>query len=297
MLPTKHSTQIMDLINSVATRYLHSTAAQQKQLGTDETRTEHYIQFCQNQLGLDPKLADLPKPIQTIIAIIYLAYLTEDHTHFGFRVRYPTLKGYMDAMVKYVYPHTGRNILLEPNPNVSETFWQTHPLIERIYQDTKDWQGMPNCQDPTTKAMRDDLCKISKDDHPDSHNNDIINWSTIAAANRYRGKEWCQEKNTGKNLNFTLYDKPTAKFDNRIYACCKDDFEFKSRKANGFLNLQKAAATPYKNLASIRFRWRYQKNKNHGEKIKFQATPDNTDDCPCYVGHQIAQRFVRLKAP
>ena len=122
MLPTKHRTQIMDLINSVATRYLQATAAQQKQLGTDETRTEHYIQFCQNQLGLDPKLTDLQKPIQTIIAIIYLAYLTEGHTHFGFRVRYPTLKGYMDAMVKF-YPHTGRNILLEPNPNVSETFW------------------------------------------------------------------------------------------------------------------------------------------------------------------------------
>ena len=78
-------------------------------------------------------------------------------------------------MVKYVYPHTGRNILLEPNPNVSETFWETHPLIERIYQDTKDWQGMPNRQDPTTKAMRDYLREISKDKHPDSHNNAIIN--------------------------------------------------------------------------------------------------------------------------
>ena len=92
-------------------------------------------------------------------------------------------------MVKYVYPHTGRDILLEPNPNVSELFWKTHPLIDRIYQDTKNWQGMPNRQDPTTKAMRDYLRKISKDKHPDSHNNAIINWSTIAAANGYRGKE------------------------------------------------------------------------------------------------------------
>ena len=147
---------------------------------------------------MDPKLTNLQKPIQTIIAIIYLAYLTEGHTHFGFRVRYPTLKGYMDAMVKYVYPHTGRNILLEPNPNVFETFWETHPLIERIYQDTKDWQGTPNRQDPTTKAMRNYLREISKDEHPDSHNNAIINWSTIRAANGYNRKEWCQEKTQAK---------------------------------------------------------------------------------------------------
>merc|ERR1712115_460061 len=149
----------------------------------------------------------------------------------------------------------------------------------------------------TTKAMRDYLRKISKDKHPDSHNNAIINWSTIGAANGYRGKEWCQEKDPGEDLNFTLYDEPTAKFDNRIYACCEDDWEFKLRKTNGFISLRKAAATPYKDLKSIRFRWRYQKNKNHGEKIEFQATPENTDDCPCYAGHQIAQRFVRSKAP
>ena len=43
MLPTKHKSQIIDFINSVATRYLHATVAQQKQLGTGEIRTEHYI--------------------------------------------------------------------------------------------------------------------------------------------------------------------------------------------------------------------------------------------------------------
>ena len=104
-------------------------------------------------------------------------------------------------------------------------------------------------------------------------------------------------KNPGKDLNFTLYNKPSAKFDNKIYACCKEDFEFKWRITNKYLDLQRAATTPYKDLALICFRWRYQKNKNHGEKIEFQTTPGNTDYCPCYAGHQIAQRFVCLKAP
>lgn len=106
------------------------------------------------------------------------------------------------------------------------------------------------------------------------------NWSS----QRIPQKRMVSRKNPGKDLNFTLYNKLTAKFDNRIYACCEDDFEFKSRKTNDFLDLQKAATTPYKDLASIRFRWRYQKNKNHGEKSNFKplrtipttalATPD-----------------------
>ena len=82
--------------------------------------------------------------------------------------------------------------------NQTQTF-QKHSgkpnlLIERIYQDTKDWQGTPNRQDPTTKAMRNYLREISKDKHPESHTNAIINWNTIGAANGYRGKEWSQEK-------------------------------------------------------------------------------------------------------
>ena len=104
----------------------------------------------------------------------------------------------MDTMVNCVYQHTGRNILLEPNPNVTETFLKTHPLIERVYQDTKDWQGTPSCQDPTTKALRNYLREISKDKHPNSHINTIINWNTIGAANRYCRKEWCQEKTQEK---------------------------------------------------------------------------------------------------
>ena len=82
-----------------------------------------------------------------------------------------------------------------------------------------------------------------------------------------------------------------------MYTCCKEDFKFRTRKDGGFINQQKEASTPYKKLVYIQFQWRYQKNKNHGERIKFQAIPDNINNCPCYAAHQIAQRFVRLKAP
>lgn len=69
---------------------------------------------------MDPRLSDLTKPDQTIIAIIYLVHLIEGHTHHGFKVCYETLKGYVDAMSGYAHEFVGRDIRLEAKPNVPE---------------------------------------------------------------------------------------------------------------------------------------------------------------------------------
>ena len=100
--PPEQSAKITHLIHSIGKRYGAATESKQKQLGTHNTRVQHYIRFCTNVMGMDPRLSDLTEPDQTLIAIIYLAHLTEGHTHKGFRVRYETLKGYMDAMSAYV---------------------------------------------------------------------------------------------------------------------------------------------------------------------------------------------------
>ena len=81
---------------------------------------------------MDPKLTEFTPAMQTAIAIIYCAFLTEGHTINGYRVRYPTLKGYMDAMANYVEQSTGRDIRLQPLPGAPPYMWKLHPLIEAI---------------------------------------------------------------------------------------------------------------------------------------------------------------------
>lgn len=88
---------------------------------------------------LDPTLVDKLKPIQVLVALIYLSYLTEVNIHYIHRVWCETLKGYMELIAKYVHLHTGRDIDFQPNPNIPQTFWKLHFLITTIYKDTKEW--------------------------------------------------------------------------------------------------------------------------------------------------------------
>ena len=143
----------MDLLGAITSRYHLATNSQQKQFRTVHSRTKHYIEFCESQLELDPTLVQLTYPMQTAIAIIYCSYLTKGHTIQGYRVQYPTLKGYMDAMANYVKKFVGRDVRLQPHQGAPQYMWQTHPLIEAICKDTKEWQGIPNRQDPITHAM------------------------------------------------------------------------------------------------------------------------------------------------
>ena len=83
---------------------------------------------------------------QTDIAIIYLHKLTGGATLLGMQVRLSTLKGYMNAMAKWVETHVGRDIQYHPTQellNVPMEQWEHDSMFDNIYTDTKrgrEWQ-------------------------------------------------------------------------------------------------------------------------------------------------------------
>ena len=116
----------------------------------------HFIQFCCEELEVDPRLKQLTQSKQTDIAIIYLHKLTSGYTLLGMRIRLSTLKGYMNAMAKWVETHVGRDIRYHPTlalPDAPMEHWEHHPMFDNIYADTKAWEGITNRQDPVTKSM------------------------------------------------------------------------------------------------------------------------------------------------
>ena len=77
---------------------------------------------------------------QTDIAIIYLHKLTGGATLLGMQVRLSTLKGYMNAMAKWVETHVGRDIQYHPTQellNVPMEQWEHDSMFDNIYTDTK----------------------------------------------------------------------------------------------------------------------------------------------------------------
>ena len=235
------------------------------------------------------------KGMQTAIAVIYCNYIAKGHTIYGLKVRLPTLKGYMKAMAEYTSMFCNRDVTKQPNSTQHEVCWETHPKILAIYKDTKEWQGIPNRQDPLSFLMIEYLQQEAAAKHQDCMEDAIVNWTTLGASTGFRGKEWCQPKNPDDH-GFELYDKPSAKFDNRIYALCEEDMKFiKNNRARKILTLREAVKVPASELIAVRIRWRYQKNGNHGEEIEFQKSNDK-NKCALRAAYSIASRFVRLKA-
>ena len=62
---------------------------------------------------MDTPLTQLSNKDQSVIAIMYLDYLTQGHICYGYQVQYSTLKGYMDSMATWVQTHTGCDIFFE----------------------------------------------------------------------------------------------------------------------------------------------------------------------------------------
>ena len=147
------------MLNTITLRYQLSTNAQQKEHATTQTQTEHYLGFRATKLELDPKLEQLTLAMQTTIAIIYCAY------------------------------YVGRDVGIQPLPGVPQYIRKRQPLIDTIFKDTKEWQSMPNRQDPITHAMIESLREDAVGMYKHYHNSATADWCTLGESTGYIGKE------------------------------------------------------------------------------------------------------------
>ena len=121
----------------------------------------------------------------------------------------------MDAIAAWVKIHTSSDIRIKPDIKKPREQWQHHRMINIIYEDMKNWQGMAKRQDPITKSMITWLINsvIGKD--PDCLTHVIVNFLIMEIQTGWRGVEWAQPKDPTKH-GFYKYDKASSKFDNQI---------------------------------------------------------------------------------
>ena len=103
-------------------------------------------------------------------------------------------------------------------------------MLDTIYKDTKNWQGMTKRQDPITKSMIIWLVKSVTGKDPDCFTNTIIDFLIMGIQTGWRGIEWAQPKDPTKH-GFYEYEKSSSPFENRVYALCIENIRFKY--ANG----------------------------------------------------------------
>ena len=207
------------------------------------------------------------------------------------RIRLSTLKGYMNAMAKWVQTHVGRDIRYHPTtalPDAPSDYWEHHTMFQNIYADTKAWEGIPNRQDPVTKSMINYL--RSKISHPHSLTSALCDFGVCACQTGWRGIEWLQPVNPRRSgeLKFYEYDAASSKFTNLIYACCREDFRFKDKNGK---RIKDPFLVHIDKVTVCTVRWRFQKNLQHGQEIDFQASPNNPKWCFVQAVLRIIARF------
>ena len=293
LLPPQSIAKIAHIKSSIGKRYISISRSKQKQLETNCSRTIHYIRFCCEVLGMDPRLTQLTTSKQTDIAIVYLHQLTSGYTLMGMRIQLSTLKDYMNAMAKWVETHVGRDIRYHPTvafPDAFMTHWETHPMFKNIYADTKAWQGISNRQGPVTKSMINYLGSLVVGKKSHSLICALINFAVCVCQTGWRGIEWLQPVNPRRSgiLRFYEYNNTTSKFENIIYACCIEDFNFKHKCGKRIKDL---LLIPIPEVAVYIVCLQFQKNLQHGQEIDFQASPKDPEWCFVRAVLRIITRF------
>ena len=240
---------------------------------------------------MDPWLTLLTNSEQMDIVSIYLHMLTSGYTLLGFPIQLSTLKEYMNVIAKWVQPHVRRDIRYHPTIALSDAFsdcWEHHPMFRNIYADTKAWQGIPNRKNPVTKSMIDYLRSTTS--NPYSLTNALIDFSVCACQTGWRGIKWLQPVNLQRSgeLKFYKYDAASSKFENMIYACCREDFRFKHQCGK---RIKDPFLVPINEVMVCTVYWQFQKNLQHSQEIDFQASPNAPEWCFVWAILWIIKRF------
>lgn len=124
---------------------------------------------------------------------------------------------------------------------------------------------------------------LARNAHEDSLESSIDNWGKLSRYIGPRRAEWCQRRKT-------IYDRGP---DDSSLAFRRDDFQFYNSKGR---ELDPELATFEEvDHSSVRFRW--QKNKDNGEKIRQYRDRECPNWCPTRAQWDIVQRAIRLGIP
>jgi len=205
----------------------------------------------------------------------------------------------MEAVSEYTLKWTGRNICLDPDPTKDPMWWKPHPMINLIYEYQTNFKGKQNKKEPLTKRMIEHMlerAKLIQHTAPDCLALALIDWLILSLTTAFRGIEWCQEHNPEKK-GFREYHQQVEYTNNRIYAMCKEDWEFQDEDKRPIKN--PLLITDLDKVPFVVITYRFQKDKKkHNTKITYKTLPSTAPEwCPTRAMLRILRRHRRLGAP
>lgn len=192
----------------------------------------------------------LPVFERDYIAACYTYHLTSGHTLKNLKISSTTIKHYLQAA----------NICRRPNPIYNTIKLSYPPLLQDVLDEYHRWESIPNRREPITMTMLEFFYSIAQQSPPHSFEASLFDWLLIGMQAGFRKSEWLQDSSTLKKGRFQL-----NKQDKLPKAFIASDFSFAytppSERNHNHLS--------YSGPTLLIIKWRYQKNNQNGQQIKF----------------------------
>lgn len=245
---------------------------------TEKSRQNDFLGFTKRASIADPTAAHIPVAQSNFLLACYTVSLISGDNILNMNLQSSTIRKYLTAVAKLY-----TDLELE-NPLTSSKIKTNYPEI--LLTALQHYEKIPDRCEVITDSMFehiDTLAQTADQDSLISSFNDWLKWS------RYSGprlSEWCQTTKTKfKYSDKGSKDEPSAfTFDDILF------FDKEGRlldpRHHSFLQVWYAEVC-----------WRWQKNDDNGEKIKYYRHKTNIRWCPCRPLWNVAQRALRWGLP
>ena len=170
------------------------------------------------------------------------------------------------------------------NPYTDESIATNYPKI--LIDALKKYEKVAKRRQVITDSMFEYISQQRHDKSPNSLENTFQDWAVWSRYSGPRRSEWCQTTKT-------KYEKVEPGTIDEARAFIAADFTFYDATGKS-VNPDRETVT---RVAYAEVTWRYQKNGDNGETIKYYKDNKNTKWCPCRAIWNIFQRAKRLGIP
>ena len=252
-------------------------SADSKSATTKKSRQNCFLEFCYKAALKEPTAKHIPPAQSNFLLGCFAISLIQGDNILGLNLKSTTIKGYTSAAADL---YEDRSLA---NPFKIRTIKTNYPSI--IIKALAKYEKIPDRREVITDSMFeyiDELAMLSDDDGLHSAFKDWAAWSRYSGPRR---SEWCQTSQT-------KYERAESGKNDEALAISFDDILFYD-KHDRLVNL----AAPFVQVSYSTVEWRFQKNNDNGEIVKYYANPLSTKWCPAYALWRIKHRAVKLKIP
>ena len=190
-----------------------------------------------------------------------------------------TIRGYLRAAAE-LYTDRDRD---RPDPFSTKLLKTNYPKI--VCDALGKYEGLPNRREIVTDSMFEYVDKQAEGASPDSREKALKNWLAWSRYSGPRRSEWCQTAQTSYEEVANMQGEARSIRDDDVELFDADD------------RLLDPTRVTFDKVEYVEVRWRWQKNGDNHEKIKYFREDDHPRWCPCFAMFEIKRRALRLKIP